>query len=335
MDKKQKMSAIQKAAVLLISLGPDTASKIYKQLTEKEVEKLTMEISSLRNVTAEKKDKVVGEFHQIALAQKYITQGGLDYAKVVLEKAFGYEEATKMLKRLNASLQVRPFDFAKRADAGQILHFIQNEHPQTIALVLSYLDPEKAGQILSELPTDTQADIARRIAVMDGTSPDVIREVEEILKRKLSATVTDDYSQSGGIESIVQVLQGVDRATEKTILDTLGIQDPGLAEDIRERMFVFEDIVILDNLSIQRVIRECDSDDLMLALRVASDEVKETIFKNMSTRMAVTLQEEIELMGPVRLREIEEAQSNIVAIIRRLEDAGEIILARGGDEIIV
>lgn len=335
MDKKQKMSAIQKAAVLLISLGPDTASKIYKQLTEKEVEKLTMEISSLRNVTPEKKDKVVNEFHQIALAQKYITQGGLDYAKVVLEKAFGYEEASKMLKRLNASLQVRPFDFAKRADAGQILHFIQNEHPQTIALVLSYLDPEKAGQILSELPTDTQADIARRIALMDGTSPDVIHEVEEILKRKLSATVTDDYSQSGGIESIVQVLQGVDRATEKTILDTLGIQDPGLAEDIRERMFVFEDIVILDNLSIQRVIRECESDDLMLALRVASDEVKEKIYNNMSTRMAVTIQEEIELMGPVRLREIEEAQSNIVAIIRRLEDAGEIILARGGDEIIV
>lgn len=335
MSQERSMTTVQKAAALLISLGPDTASKVYKHLSEREIEKITMEISTLRNVASEEKNSIVEEFHQIALAQRYITQGGVDYAKEVLEKAFGYEEASKVLKKLNATLQTKPFEFARRADPAQILHFIQNEHPQTIALILSYLDPEKAGQILSELPHETQADIAKRIAVMDGTSPEIISEVEEILKSKLSTTATDDYSQSGGIETIVQVLQGVDRATEKTILDTLGVQDPGLAEDIKERMFVFEDIVVLDNLSIQRVIRECDNDALMLALKVASDEVKNTIFKNMSTRMAVTLQEEIELMGPVRLREIEEAQSSIVAIIRRLEEAGEIILARGGDEIIV
>ncbi|MBM7716481.1 flagellar motor switch protein FliG [Siminovitchia sp. FSL H7-0308] len=336
MRKDQELTARQKAAVLLISLGPESASKVYKHLSEEEIEALTMEITGVRNVNSEQIDEVIQEFHEIAIDQKYISQGGVDYAKAVLEKALGEEEASQIINRLQSTMQVRPFDFARKADPSQILNFIQNEHPQTIALVLSYLDPEKAGQILSELPNDTQADIARRIAVMDRTSPDVIKEVESILERKLSATVTNDYSQSGGINTVVEVLQGVGRAAEKTILDALGVQDPKLAEEIKKRMFVFEDIVTLDDRSIQRVIRECENEDLMLALKVASDEVKEMVYKNMSSRMAMTLQEEMELMGPVRLSDVEEAQSTIVSIIRRLEETGEIVLARGGgDDILV
>ncbi|GER65621.1 flagellar motor switch protein FliG [Weizmannia acidilactici] len=334
--KEKPLSGKEKAAILLIALGPDVAASVYKHLTEEEIEKLTLEISAVRKVNSETKEQVLNEFHHIALAQDYISQGGIGYAKTILEKALGPEQAASIINRLTSSLQVRPFDFARKADAAQILNFIQDEHPQTIALILSYLDPEKAGQILSELPPEMQGDIARRIALMEGTSPEIISEVESILERKLSATVTQDYTQTGGIESVVEVLNGVDRATEKTILDSLELKDPELAEEIKKRMFVFEDIVTLDNRSIQRVIRECDNEDLILSLKASSDEVKEIIFRNMSTRMADSIKEEMEYMGPVRLREVEEAQSRIVSIIRRLEDSGEIIVARnGGDDIIV
>ena len=218
----------------------------------------------------------------------------------------------------------------------QILNFIQGEHPQTISLVLSYLDPVKAGQVLSALPPEIQADIARRIALMESTSPDIIYEVERVLESKLSSAVTQDYTLTGGIESVVEVLNGVDRSTERTILDALEVRDPELAEEIRKRMFVFEDIVTLDSRSIQRVIREADNNDLMHALKVCSEEVQEIIFKNMSGRMAENFKEEMQYMGPVRLKDVEEAQTRIVGIIRRLEEAGEIIVSRGGgDDIIV
>lgn len=292
--EKKNLSGRQKAAILLISLGPDIASNVYKHLSEEEIEKLTLEISGVRKVDTEAKEEVLDEFHQIALAQDYIAQGGIGYAKTVLEKALGNEQATAIINRLTSSLQVRPFDFARKADPTQILNFIQNEHPQTIALILSYLEPQQAGQILSELPQNTQADIARRIAVMDGTSPEIINEVEQILERKLSATVTQDYTQTGGVESVVEVLNGVDRSTERTILDALEIQDPDLAEEIKKRMFVFEDIVTLDNKAIQRVIRDCASEDLMLSLKVSSEEVKEIIYKNMSQRTVDTFKEEME-----------------------------------------
>ncbi|ASA96205.1 flagellar motor switch protein FliG [Anoxybacillus flavithermus] len=322
--------------MLLISLGPDVSASVYKHLSEEEIEKLTLEISNVRQVDAEKKETILEEFHQIALAQDYISQGGIAYAKQVLEKALGPEQAMNIINRLTSALQVRPFDFARKADPAQILNFLQNEHPQTIALVLSYLDPAQAGQILSALPQEMQADIARRIALMDRTSPEMINEVEQVLERKLSTTVVQDYTQTGGIEAVVEVLNGVDRATERAILDALEIQDPELAEEIKKRMFVFEDIVTLDNRAIQRVIREVDNADLLLALKVSSDEVKEVIFRNMSSRMAETFKEEMEFMGPVRLRDVEEAQSRIVAVIRRLEEAGEIVVARGGgDDIIV
>ncbi|MDR9791885.1 flagellar motor switch protein FliG [Aeribacillus sp. FSL K6-8210] len=332
----KKLNGRQKAAILLISLGPEASASVYKHLTEEEIEKLTLEISSVRKVDSQKKEEVIEEFHQIALAQDYIAQGGIQYAKEVLEKALGGEKASEIIRRLTSSLQVRPFDFVRKADPAQILNFIQNEHPQTIALVLSYLDAKQSGQILSSLPQEVQADIARRIAIMDRTSPEVINEVEQVLEKKLSSTVTEDFTETGGIETVVEVLNGVDRSTERTILEALEVQDPELAEEIKKRMFVFEDIVTLDNRAIQRVIREVDNNDLMLALKVASDEVKEIVFKNMSTRMAETFKEEMNYMGPVRLRDVEEAQSRIVEVIRKLEDAGEIVIARGqGDEIIV
>lgn len=334
--QKNELTGKQKAAILLISLGPDVSASIYKHLSEDEIEQLTLEISSVRKVEPSLKEAVLHEFEQITLAQNYLEKGGVSYAKQVLEKALGPEQATMIINRLTSSLQVRPFDFARKADPMQLLNFIQHEHPQTIALILSYLEPPQAGQILSSLPQERQADIARRIATMESTSPEVINEVEQILERKLSATVTQDYTQTGGLEAVVEVLNGVDRATEKIIIDTLEIQDPALAEEIKQRMFVFEDIVTLDNRSIQRVIRDVENDDLLLSLKVASEEVKSIIFKNMSSRMVETFKEEMEFMGPVRLKDVEEAQSRIVAAIRRLEDAGEIVLARGGgDDIIV
>ena len=334
MATKKGLTGKQKAALLLISLGPDVSAEIYKHLTEDEIEKLTLEISTIKNVSSDKKDEIMEEFYNLVMAQDYISQGGIGYAKMILEKALGPEQANLIINRLTSSLQVKPFDFARKADPNQILNFIQNEHPQTIALILSYLESNQAAQILSNLPEEMQADVARRIALMDSTSPDVIYKVEQILEQKLSATVTTDYTQTGGIEAVVDVLNGVDRATERTILEELAYKDPELAEEIKKRMFVFEDIVTLDNRAIQLVIRDCDNEDLILALKVASEEVKEVIFKNMSTRMRETFQEELEVMGPVRLRDVEEAQGRIVGVIRRLEESGEIIIARGGGDDI-
>ncbi|UJG57329.1 flagellar motor switch protein FliG [Bacillus paralicheniformis] len=333
--KQDRLTGKQKAAILMISLGLDVSASVYKHLTDEEIERLTLEISNVRAVSPEKKDEIIQEFHETAIAQEYISQGGIHYAKQVLDKALGEDKAASIINRLTSSLQVRPFDFARKADPEQILNFIQHEHPQTIALILSYLDPVQSGQILSELNQDVQAEVARRIAVMDRTSPEIINEVEQILEQKLSSTFTQDYTQTGGIEAVVEVLNGVDRGTEKTILDSLEIQDPELADEIKKRMFVFEDIVTLDNRAIQRVIRDVENDDL-LSLKVASEEVKDIVFSNMSQRMAETFKEEMEFMGPVRLRDVEEAQSRIVSVIRRLEEAGEIVIARGGgDDIIV
>ncbi|WP_214848892.1 flagellar motor switch protein FliG [Exiguobacterium sp. s138] len=334
--KKLEMSSREKAAILMISLGPEVAASVYKHLSEEEMEWLTLQISSIKRIDPDEKLEVLVEFHELATAQNYITQGGIGFAKSVLEKALGEEKAMELIYRLTSTLQVRPFEFARKADPKQLLNFIQNEHPQTIALVLAHLDPVKSGQILSELPAEAQSDVARRIATMDRMNPEIISEVEQILERNLSQAGMQDYAQSGGIEAVVQVLNGVDRTTERTILDTLEIQDPELAEEIKKRMFVFEDIVTLDARAIQRIIREVSNEDLLLSLKVSSDDVKEMVYRNMSQRMVESFKEDMEFMGPVRLRDVEEAQSRIVGIIRRLEDMGEIVVARGGgDDIVV
>ncbi|GAK00317.1 flagellar motor switch protein FliG [Geomicrobium sp. JCM 19055] len=333
---KKEITGKQKAAALLISLGPDVSAQVYKHLQQEEIEQLTLEIANVRKVENDIKESLIKEFHQLAVAQDYMTQGGIGYARDVLEKALGNDEAMAIISRLTSTLQVRPFDFARKSEPVQVLNFIQNEHPQTIALVLSYLDPDQSGQILSELPSDLQADVAKRIATMDRTSPEIISEVESVLEQKLASTFTHDYTEAGGIESVVEVLNSVDRSTERTILDSLEIQDPELAEEIKKRMFVFEDIVTLDNRSIQRIIRDVDNEDLQLSLKVASEEVREILFSNMSQRMAETFREEMEFMGPVRLKDVEDAQTRIVNAVRRLEEAGEIVIARGGgDDIVV
>lgn len=336
MAKKNERSGKQKAAILLIALGSEKSAKIFSHLQDDEIEELTLEIANMQRVSNEEKEAVLEEFYEICLAQDFIAEGGISYAKDVLEKAMGSQKALEIINKLTASLQVRPFDFVRRTDASQLLNFIQNEHPQTLALILSYLNPNQAASILSALPQEKQADVAQRIAIMDRTSPEIIKEVEQVLERKLSSMMTQDYASTGGIQAIVEILLSVDRGTEKFIMETLEIQKADLAEEIRKRMFVFEDIVNLDSVSIQRFIREIDNSDLSVALKASTDEVKEVIYANMSKRMAEMLAEDMEFMGPVRLRDVEEAQQKIVNVIRKLEEAGEIIIARGGgDELIV
>lgn len=334
--RSREYSGREKAAMLLISLGPERSSEVFKHLRDDEIEQLTLEIANIRFVTPEDKEMILEEFYQICLAQEYITEGGIGYAKEILEKAMGDQKALEIISRLTASLQVRPFDFVRKADPSQLLNFLQKEHPQIIALVLAYLKPQQAAAVLSDLPQEKQADVARRIATMDRTSPEVLKEVERILEKNLSSLVIEDYTVSGGIESIVDILNSVDRGTEKYIMETLEIEDLDLVEEIKKRMFVFEDILTLDNRSIQRFLREIDNNQLAIALKGAGEDVQKIIFANMSKRMGEMIREDMEYMGPVRLRDVEEAQQDIVNIIRKLEEAGEIVIARGGeDEIIV
>ncbi|MCI0183588.1 flagellar motor switch protein FliG [Sulfoacidibacillus ferrooxidans] len=326
----------QKAAILLIALGPDVASTVYHHLREDEIEDLTLEIAALRRVESLDRSSILKEFHELAVAQDYITQGGIEYAREILQKALGTDRAIAIIDRLTASLQVRPFEFARKANPSQVLGFIENEHPQTIALVLSYLDAPQASAILGALPALLRTEVARRIATMDAMSPEVVMTVERVLENKLSQTASPDSMNVGGLDAIVQIINGVDRATEKSILEQLEENDPELAEEIKKRMFVFEDIVFLDNRAIQRIIRDIEQADLQLSLRTASEDVQEAIYRNMSKRMVETFKQDMEFAGPVRLRDVEDAQQRIVAQIRQLEEMGEIVITRGGgDDILV
>ncbi len=331
-----EMDGIQKAAILLITLGPEKAAVVFKHLKEDEIEQLTLEIANTRSVTPAQKEQVLNEFYEVCLAQQYIAEGGIGYAKDLLQKALGESKAQEVLGKLTASLQVRPFEFIRKTEASQILNFIQDEHPQTIALILAYLSPQQAAGIISSLTPDKQTDVAKRIAMMDRTSPDVIKEVENILEQKLASLVSQDYTIVGGVDSVVEVLNTVDRGTEKHIMENLEIEEPELADEIRKKMFVFEDILMLDDRSIQRVLREVENSELAVALKNANEEVQNVIFNNMSTRLVDMIKEDMEYMGPVRLKDVEEAQQKIVNIIRKLEDSAEIVISRGGgDEIIV
>ncbi|MCQ2594669.1 MAG: flagellar motor switch protein FliG [Treponemataceae bacterium] len=338
--KKEKnyknLNGKQKAAIFLVSLGSEVSAEIFKHLREDEIETLTCEIARLDSVEAEFKDAVLEEFQELMQAQNFITSGGIDYARELLEKSLGSQKAIDIINRLTSSLQVRPFDFIRRTDPAHLLNFIQQEHPQTIALILAYLEPNKASIILQSLPEEIQSDVARRIATMDRTSPDVLREVERVLEKKLSSLSSEDYTAAGGVESIVEILNLVDRSSEKTIIESLEEEDPDLAEEIKKRMFVFEDIVMLDDRAIQKVMREVDTQELAKALKSVDTEVQDKIFRNMSKRAAQMLKEDMEYMGPVRLKDVEESQQKIVSTIRRLEDSGEIVIARSGeDELVV
>lgn len=332
----EELSGVQKAAILLIALGPEKSATIFKHLKEDEIEELTLEIANTRSVSPQTKETVLEEFYQVCLAQQYIAEGGIGYAKELLDKALGEEQAQIVITKLTASLQVRPFEFVRKTDPSQVLNFIQEEHPQTIAMILSYLSSNQAAMILGALPPEKQADVAKRIALMDRTSPDVIKEVESVLERKLASLANQDYTIVGGVDAIVNILNTVDRGTEKHIMESLEIEEPELADEIRKKMFVFEDILLLDDRAIQRVLRDVDNNDLEIALKGSNEEVKSVVLKNLSKRLASMIEEDIEFMGPVRMKDVEEAQQKIVSIIRKLEDSAEIVISRGGgDEVIV
>ncbi len=317
-------------------MGPEKSSLIFKHLKEEEIEDLTLEIANTKSVTPQVKDKVINEFYEVCLAQQYIAEGGIGYAKELLEKALGTDKAMDVIGKLTASLQVKPFEFVKKTDASQLLNFIQDEHPQTIALILSYLSAGQAATILGALIPEKQAEVARRIATMDRTSPDVIKEVERVLESKLSSLVNQDYTIIGGVDAVVEILNTVDRGTEKHIMETLEVEEPELADEIRKKMFVFEDILLLDDRAIQRVLRDVDNNDLAIACKGSTEEVQNAIFSNMSKRLAEMIKEDMEFMGPVRMKDVEEAQQKIVNIIRKLEDSAEIVISRGGgDELVV
>lgn len=331
-----KMTGKEKAAILLIALGQEISKEVFKHLEGEEIEELYLQIAKTTKVSPEAKDRVFEEFNELMLAQQYLAQGGITYARELLQSALGESKAVEIITKLTSSLQVRPFDFIQRTESEQILNFIQGEHPQIIALIISYLPAQKAGEIFRNLSEEKQVDIARRIASMERTSPEMIREVERVLERKLSTVVGQDYTSAGGLDTLIEMLANVDRGTEKTIIESLSETDPELAEEIRKRMFVFEDIILLDDRAIQQVLKSVESKDLSLALKGSSEDVSEKIFKNMSKRAADMLREDMEFAGPVRVKDVQEAQQKIVNVIRKLEETGEIVIARGGeDEMIV
>jgi len=333
--QSRQSSGLKKIAILFLALGPNISSKVLKHFSESEIERITLEIANTSRVKREKLDAVLDEFLLLYEAQQYLLNGGVDYARDILERTLGPQKAAELMKKLKETSKVKPFTFVRDADIKQLAGMIGQEHPQTIAYILSYLDSDQAAMVLSELPPEIQSDIARRIATMEQTSPEILKGVESVMRDRLASMFHQDFTTAGGIPTIVEILNHVDRSTEKLILEELEKEDAELAEQIRQQMFIFEDIITLDDASIQRVLRDLDSDDIALALKGASDEVKGRIFKNMSKRAGEILRENMEYMGPVRLREVEEAQQRVVGVIRKLDESGEIIISRGGDDAIV
>ncbi len=335
-QKKRELTGRQKSAIFLITVGSEVSTEVFKHLKDNEIEMLTYDISQVEVIDSDERDRVLEEFQELMSARDFITMGGIDYARELLERALGTQRAGDIISKLTSNIQVRPFDFIRRTDPTHLFNFIQQEHPQTIALILAYLEPQKASVILGNLAPDVQSDVAKRIATMDRTSPDVLREVEIVLEKKLAALSSENYTLAGGIDNIVQVLNLVDRGTERSIVETLEEDDPELAEEIKKRMFVFEDIVLLDDRSIQKLLREVDGTELAKALKAVDTDVQDKIMRNLSKRAASLLKEEMEYMGPVRMKEVEECQQHIVSTIRKLEEQGEIVVSRSGeDEMVV
>lgn len=332
---KTALRGKQKAAVLLLSLGESTSSQIIEKLEEGEIEQIFLEIANLGKVSSETIDDVSTEFYEMCLASDHINPGGVNSARDLLEKALGKEKTEEIIKHLTSSLQVRPFDFTRKADAAQLLNYIQGEHPQTIALILAHLDPEQTALIFSGLPAEKQVEVAYRMAVIEGTQPGIVREVENILEKQLSSVVSKNYTRAGGLKPVAEILNRVDRATERRIIESFEDRDPELAEEIKKLLFVFEDIVQLDDRYVQIVLRETDTRDLALALKGSTENVSQKVMSNISKRAAENLQEEIGYLGPVRIKDVEEAQQKIVAVIRRLEQQGQIIILRGDENQVI
>jgi flagellar motor switch protein FliG len=337
-DMRQLLTGKRKAAMLLIALGEEVSTKVLKKLKEPQIEAVTQEIAEIGFVDSNEKKIIFDEFKSAVQEHGILSEGGLTYLRSILEKAIGPHKASLLLDRIIANKESIPFDCIRDVDPAQILNFIQNEHPQTIALIISYMRPEQAADILSQLPHDKQVEVINRVVTMDQTAPDVIKEIEFMLQKKIASVSSQEFSMAGGVKSVAEVLNRADRATEKSIIEALEEENPEIADEVKKLMFVFEDIIMIDERGIQTVLKEVDNKELALALKTASEELREKIFANMSKRAAEGIREEMEYMGPVRLKNVEEAQQNIVAIVRRLEDSGEIIIGgRGGgeDELIV
>ncbi|BBJ27827.1 flagellar motor switch protein FliG [Athalassotoga saccharophila] len=334
-DNKKEISNKRKAAIFLLTIGPERAAKILKNLSEEEIESLTLEIANLKNISESERQEALREFSEMMQAKEYINKGGIEYAKEVLEKALGPQKAYEIIGKLTSNLQVKPFDFMKKSDVAQLVNFLQNEHPQTIALVLAYLEPKQAAQIIISFPEELQAEVIKRLSLLERASPEVVKQIEKNMEKRLSSFVTQDFSNVGGIDVAVEIVNALDRTAEKRILDDIQKTDPDLAEEIKKRMFVFEDILQLDDRSVQLIMREVDTHDLALAIKGTTEEVKNKLMSNMSKRAAALLEDELKYMGPVRVKDVEAAQQKIVAIVRKLEDAGEIVISHGGGEDII
>jgi flagellar motor switch protein FliG len=331
------LSGVQKAAVLLLSLGKEKSAAVLRAMPDEDVELLTAEITRLGSVDSTIVDVVMNEFHEMATAKRYITEGGIDFARSLLEESLGAQKAHAILDRLAVSVTEAPFEFLRRADPRQVLTYLQEEHPQTIALVLAHMAPDQAAMILSALPEEYQSDIALRIATMERTSPEVVRQVEKVLERKLSSVLqaADVTSSAGGVQALVDLLSRSDRSTEKLILGELEKRDAELAEQVRGQMFVFEDIVNLDDRSVQLILRDVDVKELAVALKGVRSDVRDKILRNMSERAAANLSEEVELLGPVRMKAVNDAQAAVVKVIRQLEESGQLVISRGGEEMVL
>lgn len=335
MRRKEGITPRQKAAIMLMVLGTELSGQVLRHFKEEQIEQLSLEVARLDKVTPEQRESVINEFYELAVAQDYIAEGGIEHARQVLESAFGSEKAQEILDRIVTAMQVTPFEFLKKADPGQVLSFIQDEHPQTIALILAYMPIGAAATIISKLPQDLRADVAARIASMEQTPPEVIRRVEQVLEKKVSSVLSQEMAQAGGPKALVDLLNRVDRSTERLIIDSLSESNPELAETVKNMMFVFEDIVQLEDRAVQAILKEVDMKELATALKGVGGEVQQKFFKNMSERATEMMKEDMEFMGPVRLRVVEEAQQKIVAVVRRLEESGEITISRSGEEEVL
>lgn len=334
-DKDGGMSAAQKCALVLASVGAENASNIYKHLSDEEVEAISVELARMEYHPIDTVEGVLNEFYELCLTQKVIAEGGLDYARNVLEKAFGAEAANMLLTRITKQLETKSFDFVRKADYKNLLAIVQNEHPQTIALILSYARIDQASAILSELPKEKRVEVVERIANMDRASPEVVKSIEISLEKKFATLASSDSMEVGGITYVAEIMNNVDRATEKYIFDELTVRDQKLADLIKQKMFVFEDIVNLESKDIQEFVKQVDSKDLAVAIKGSTQEVAECIFSNISSRARENLQADIEYLHNVRMRDVDEAQQRIVAIIRRLEQEGTITISRGANDEII
>ena len=332
---KGQLSGRKKSAILMLLLGPDVASQIYRNLTDQEIEQVTFEIANLGNVQAHVTLDVIEEFYHTAMARQYISHGGIHTAREILDRALGPGKAVEIIERLQGILTGNPFDFLKHIEPNHLLEFVYNEHPQTIALILSHLDHDKAATILSALPHELQQDVVMRIAMMDQTSPEIIAEVERILEKKLSSILAQDFSHSGGLETLAELLNRLEPSAGRNIIQALEENDQELAAEVKKRMFTFDDLVVLDDKALQKILKNVEFKDLALALKGASDEVKNQVFSNISARAASDLKDEMDLMGPVRIKHVEESQQKIITLLRQMEESGEIeIVKKGHDDFI-